>query len=52
METKAYNLIDPKDLGKNTDIHLQVCENEVDMYWRAAIDVRVTRFELVTPDKS
>lgn len=39
METKAYNLIDPKDLGKNTTIDLQVCENEVDMYWRAAIDV-------------
>ncbi|MBR3978710.1 MAG: glucosamine-6-phosphate isomerase, partial [Oscillospiraceae bacterium] len=39
METKHYNLIDPKDLGKNTTIDLQVCENEVDMYWRGAIDV-------------
>ena len=39
METKPYNLIAPKDLGKNTTINLQVCENEVDMYWRGAIDV-------------
>ncbi len=39
METKAYNLIDPKDLAKNTTINLQVCEAEVDMYWRVAIDV-------------
>ena len=39
METKAYNLIEPKDLAKNTTINLQVCEAEVDMYWRVAIDV-------------
>lgn len=39
METKPYNLIAPEDLGKNTTINLQVCENEVDMYWRGAIDV-------------
>ena len=39
METKAYNLIEPQDLAKNTTINLQVCEAEVDMYWRVAIDV-------------
>lgn len=42
METKAYNLIPPEDLGKNTSIQLAVCEHEVDMYWRVAIDVLET----------
>ena len=42
MRTKSYNLIAPEDLGKNTTIDLQVCENEVDMYWRIAIEVLET----------
>lgn len=42
METKNYNLIAPEDLGKNTTIGLNVCESEVDMYWRVAIEVLET----------
>ena len=45
MQTKSYNLIAPEDLGKNTTIDLQVCENEVDMYWRIAIEVLETVVE-------
>ena len=36
------NLIKKEDLGKNTTIDLRVCETEVDLYWRAAIEVLET----------
>lgn len=36
---KHYNVIRPEDLGKNTSIHLTVCPEEVDIYWRVAMDV-------------
>ena len=39
MKTADYNLIAPEKLHENTTINLQVCEAEVDMYWRVAIDV-------------
>ncbi len=39
MKTAEYNLIEPELLGENTTIDLRVCENEVDMYWRMAIEV-------------
>lgn len=39
METKSYNLISSEKLHENTSIDLRVCESEVDMYWRVAIDV-------------
>ncbi len=34
-----YNLIPPEELGKDTKIKLCVCEHEVDMYWKVAIEV-------------
>ena len=33
------NRIKREDLGKNTPIKLNVCETEVDMYWKVAIEV-------------
>ncbi len=33
------NLIPPEELGKGSNIKLSVCEHEVDMYWRVAIEV-------------
>lgn len=33
------NLIPPEELGKGTKIKLNVCEHEVDMYWKVAIEV-------------
>ena len=34
-----YNLIPPEELGKDTKIKWCVCEHEVDMYWKVAIEV-------------
>lgn len=36
---KDINLIPPSELGKGSNIKLSVCEHEVDMYWRVAIEV-------------
>ncbi|MBQ4153676.1 MAG: glucosamine-6-phosphate isomerase [Clostridia bacterium] len=36
---KEYNLIKPEDLGKGSNIKLEACENEHDMYWKMAIEV-------------
>ena len=33
------NLIPPSELGKGSNIKLNVCEHEVDMYWKVAIEV-------------
>ena len=33
------NLIPPSELGKGSKIKLNVCEHEVDMYWKVAIEV-------------
>lgn len=33
------NLIPPAKLGEGSNIRLSVCEHEVDMYWRVAIEV-------------
>ena len=33
------NLIPPEELGKGSNIKLNVCEHEVDMYWKVAIEV-------------
>lgn len=33
------NLIPPSELGKGSRIRLNVCEHEVDMYWKVAIEV-------------
>lgn len=34
-----YNLINPEDLGKGSTIKLDVSQNEVDIYWKVAIEV-------------
>lgn len=36
------NLIKPEDLGKGSRIRLNVCDHEVDMYWKVAIEVLET----------
>lgn len=36
---KDINLIPPSELGKGSNIKLSICEHEVDMYWRVAIEV-------------
>ena len=36
------NRIKPEDLGKGSNIKLNVCETEVDMYWKVAIEVLET----------
>jgi len=36
------NKIKPEDLGKGSSIKLNVCETEVDMYWKVAIEVLET----------
>ena len=36
------NLIKKEDLGKGSNIKLNVCEAEVDMYWKVAIEVLET----------
>ncbi|MBP3381543.1 MAG: glucosamine-6-phosphate isomerase [Clostridia bacterium] len=36
------NRIPPEKLGENTSIALDVCEHEVDMYWKVAIEVLET----------
>lgn len=33
------NLIPPSELGKGSKIKLNVCEHEIDMYWKVAIEV-------------
>ena len=33
------NLIPPSEVGKGSKIKLNVCEHEVDMYWKVAIEV-------------
>ena len=32
-QTDAYNLIEPEDLGKGSNIRLERCETEQDMHW-------------------
>ena len=32
-----YNLIAPEDLGKGSNIKLDVCECEQDLYWKMAV---------------
>lgn len=39
---KDFNLIPPEELGKGCAIDLRVCDTEVDMYWRVAIEVLET----------
>jgi hypothetical protein len=34
-----YNLIPPSELGKGSNIKLDVCECEQDLYWKMAIEV-------------
>ena len=36
------NRIPMEELGKNSNIRLNVCEAEVDMYWKVAIEVLET----------
>ena len=36
---RDINLIPPEELGKGSPIKLNVCEHEVDMYWKVAIEV-------------
>lgn len=36
------NRIKREDLGKNSNIRLNICETEVDMYWKVAIEVLET----------
>ena len=33
------NKIKKEDLGKGSNIKLEVCDTEVDMYWKVAIEV-------------
>jgi len=42
---KAYNLILPEDLGKDTSIVLDVSQTEVDIYWKVAFEVLETIVE-------
>ena len=42
---KDIYTIPPKDLGKGSNIKLNVCEHEVDMYWKVAIEVLETIVE-------
>lgn len=39
------NRIPREELGKDCPIELRVCDTEVDMYWRVAIDVLETIVE-------
>ena len=39
------NKIEHDDLGKNSNIRLNICETEVDMYWKVAIEVLETIVE-------
>ena len=36
------NLIAPEDLGKGSNIKVELCEAEVDLYWKMAIEVLET----------
>lgn len=36
------NKISPEKLGEGSEIKLNVCETEVDMYWKVAIEVQET----------
>ena len=39
MKYQDINLIPPEELGNGSNIKLNVCEHEVDMYWKVAIEV-------------
>ena len=39
MNYQDINLIPPEELGIGSNIKLNVCEHEVDMYWKVAIEV-------------
>ena len=39
MKYENINLIPPEELGVGSPIGLNVCEHEVDMYWKVAIEV-------------
>ena len=39
------NRIKKEDLGKGSNIRLDICEAEVDMYWKVAIEVLETIVE-------
>ena len=39
MKYQDINLIPPEELGIGSNIKLNVCEHEVDMYWKVAIEV-------------
>ncbi len=39
MKYTDINLIPPEELGVGSNIKLNVCEHEVDMYWKVAIEV-------------
>ena len=39
LVTPDYNLIDACDLGKGSNIKLERCETEHDLYWKMAIEV-------------
>ena len=39
LVTPDYNLIDACDLGKGSNIKLERCETEHDLYWKMASEV-------------
>jgi len=39
MKYQDINLIPPEELGNGSNIKLNVCEHEVDMYWKVAIEM-------------
>lgn len=42
MTHTEYNAIPPEELGKGSRIQLEVCETEVDLYWKMAIEILET----------
>ena len=41
------NRIKKEDLGKGSNIKLNVCDTEVDMYWKVAIEVLGGKFDSI-----
>lgn len=47
-KTDLCNLIEPSELGKGSNIRLEACETEHDLYWKMAIEV----FDLIRENNS
>ena len=39
MTREAYNSLPVQELGKGSGIRLDICETEVDLYWKMALDI-------------